>query len=135
MEEYNISDDKSRLDLSLIHKFLSAAQWARGRSFEEVKQSVDNSICFGIYIADKQVGFARVISDLTTLAYIMDVFIIEEQRGKGLSKILLKKVLNDERFSRVKKWMLATKDAHSLYEKFGFKKLKLTGKLMEKVSD
>jgi len=135
MEEYNISDDKSRLDLKLIHHVISNSYWAKGRSSEEVERSIDNSICYGIYIADKQVGFARVLSDLTTIAYIMDLFIIEEHRGNGLSKILLKNVLNDERFSPVKKWMLATKDAHSLYEKFGFRKLKLTGKLMEKVSD
>ena len=135
MEEHYISDDKSRLDLKLIHQVISNSYWAKGRSFVDVKRSIDNSICYGIYIAGKQVGFARVVTDLTTLAYIMDVFIIEEYRGKGLSKKLLKKVLNDERFSKVKKWMLATKDAHSLYEKYGFRKLKLTGKIMEKLSD
>ena len=135
MEEYNISDDKSRLDLKLIHQVISNSYWAEGISFEDVKRSIDNSICYGIYIADKQVGLARILTDFVTIAYLMDVFILEEYRENGLSKILLKKVLNDERFSSVKKWMLAAKDAHSLYEKFGFRKLKLTGKLMEKVSD
>ena len=112
MEEYNISDDKLRLDLKLIHQIISNSYWAKDRSFNEVKRSVENSICYGIYIADNQVGFARVLSDLTTIAYLMDVFIIKDYRGKDLSKILLEKILNDERFSSVKKWMLAAKDAH-----------------------
>ena len=121
MQEYNISDDKSRLDLELIHQIISNSYWAKGRSFEDVKRSIDNSICYGIYIADKQVGFARVLTDFVTFAYLMDVFIIEKYRGQGLSKKLLKRVLNDEQFNSVKKWMLATKDAHSLYEKFDFR--------------
>jgi len=135
MEEYNISDDKSRLDLKLIHHVISSSYWAKGRSFEEVKKSIDNSICYGIYIDSRQIGFARIVTDLTTIAYLMDVFIVEEFQGNGLSKILLNNILNDKRFNSVKKWMLATKDAHSLYEKFGFRKLKMTGNLMEKISD
>ena len=133
MEEYNISDDKSRLDLKLIHHVISNSYWAKGRSFEEVKRSIDNSICYGLYTDGKQIGFARIVTDLTTIAYIMDVFIVEEYRGNGLSKILLKRILHDERFSPVKKWMLATKDAHSLYKKFGFKPLSSPEKLMEMV--
>ncbi len=134
MEEYNISDDKSRLDLKLIHQIISNSYWAKGRSFEEVKRSIDNSICYGIYIADKQVGFARVLTDFVTIAYLMDVFIIEEQRGNGLSKILLEEVLFDSRFENVKKWVLVTKDAHSLYEKFGFGEMKNSEKYMEKIN-
>jgi len=135
MQDFNISDDKSRLDLKLIHHQITNSYWAKGITFDEVKRSIDNSFCYGLYTDNKQIGFARVLSDLTTIAYLMDVFILEEYRGNGLSKILLKKVLNDERFSSVKKWILATKDAHRLYEKFGFRELKLTGKLMEKVSN
>jgi len=135
MQDFNISDDKSRLDLKLIHHQITNSYWAKGITFDEVKRSIDNSFCYGLYTDNKQIGFARVLSDLTTIAYLMDVFILEESRGNGLSKILLKKVLNDERFSSVKKWILATKDAHRLYEKFGFRELKLTGKLMEKVSN
>ena len=134
MEEYKVNDDKTRLDLKLIHHQVTNSYWAKGRTFDEVKRSIDNSICYGIYLDDEQVGFARIVTDLTTVAYLMDVFIVEEYRGNGLSKILLKKILYDERFSSVKKWMLATKDAHSSYEKYGFRKLKLTGKLMEKIS-
>jgi GNAT superfamily N-acetyltransferase len=133
MEEYIISDDKARLDLELIHQQITNSYWAKGRTFNEVKRSIDNSFCYGIYIGNKQVGFARVLSDLVTIAYLMDVFIVEDYRGNGLSIILLKEILNDERFIRIKKWMLATKDAHSLYERFGFRNIKLTGRLMEKV--
>jgi len=135
MKEYNISDDKSRLDLKLIHHVISSSYWAKGRSFKEVKRSIDNSICYGIYMDSRQIGFARIVTDLTTIAYLMDVFIVEEFQGNGLSKILLNYILDDKRFNSVKKWMLATKDTHSLYEKFGFRKLKMTGNLMEKVSD
>lgn len=134
MEEYNISDDKSRLDLKLIHNVISNSYWAKGRSFEEVKRSIDNSICYGIYITDKQVGFARVLTDFVTIAYLMDVFIIEEFRGQGLSKKLLDEVLFDSRFENVKKWVLATADAHTLYKKFGFGEMKNSGKYMEKIN-
>ena len=99
MEEYNISDDKSRLDLKLIHHVISNSYWAKDRSFEEVKRSIDNSICYGFYTADKQIGFARVLTDFVTIAYLMDVFILEEYRGNGLSKILLTNILNDEQFN------------------------------------
>ncbi|RKY94942.1 MAG: N-acetyltransferase [Ignavibacteriae bacterium] len=124
MKEYNISDDKSRLDLKLIHQIISNSYWAKGRSFEEVKRSIDNSICYGIYIADKQVGFARVLTDFVTIAYLMDVFIIKEYRGQELSKKLLDEVLLDSRFENVKKWVLATADANTLYKKFGFHEMK-----------
>jgi N-acetylglutamate synthase-like GNAT family acetyltransferase len=134
MEEYFINDDKSRLDLNLVHQQITNSYWAKGRTFEEVKRSIDNSICYGVYIANKRVGFARVLSDLTTIAYIMDLFIIEEQKGNGLSKMFLKKILNEARFSSVKKWMLATKDAHSLYEKFGFGKVKNSKKYLERIN-
>jgi len=134
MEEYNISDDKSRLDLKLIHHVISNSYWAKGRSFEEVKRSIDNSICYGIYIAAKQVGFARVLTDFVTIAYLMDVFIIEKFRGQGLSKKLLDEVLFDSRFENVKKWVLATADAHALYKKFGFGEMKNSEKYMEKIN-
>ncbi|MGB5288533.1 MAG: GNAT family N-acetyltransferase [Ignavibacteriaceae bacterium] len=133
IEDLVISDDKTRLDVRLIHKFLSTSYWAKGRTIEEVRTSIENSCCFGVYKDDRQIGFARVVSDLTVIAYLMDVFIIEEYRGKGISKVLLKLVLKDNRFKKVKKWMLATKDAHSLYSKFGFEQIKNADRLMEKV--
>ena len=112
---------------------MTNSYWAKNRSMEEVKLSIENSICFGVYIEEKQVGFARVLTDFITIAYLMDVFIIDDFRGKGLSKILLKKILEDNRFYNVKKWMLATLDAHELYKKFGFNSVSSPEKLMEKI--
>lgn len=131
MEKYITSDDKNKLDINLIYNFLTNAYWAKGRTLDEVEKSIENSICFGIYIGDKQIGFARVLTDFVTVAYLLDVFICEEYRGNGYSKILLKEVFSDIKFSSVKKWMLATDDAHTLYEKFGFKPLASPEKLME----
>ena len=133
MNGIKISDDKSKLDIGVIHKFLTTSYWAEGRSIEAVKKSIENSICFGVYLDDKQIGFARVITDYVVFAYLMDVFVLEEFRGKGYSKLLLKRVFEDDRFSGLKKWVLATKDAHSLYAQFGFRPLKRPERMMEKV--
>ena len=133
MEEIIISDDKSKLDIELIHKFLTTSYWAKGRTIDEVKNSIEHSICFGVYKDGKQIGFARILTDYTVIAYLMDVFILEEFRGKGFSKLLLKRIFDDDKFKRVKKWMLATKDAHSLYAQFGFGEIKNPDRLMEKV--
>jgi N-acetylglutamate synthase-like GNAT family acetyltransferase len=133
MNEILISDDKSKLDVDMIHKFLTTSYWAKGRSVENVKKSIDNSICFGIYLDHKQIGFARIITDYIVFAYLMDVFILNEHRGKGYSKLLLNRLFDDDRFSGIKKWMLATKDAHLLYSRFGFEPVKRPERLMEKV--
>lgn len=133
MDKFIISDDKTKLDLNLVHGFLTKTYWAKNRSLEDVKLSIENSICFGVYLEEKQVGFARVLTDFVTIAYLMDVFIIDDFRGRGLSKILLKKIFEDNRFNIVKKWMLATLDAHELYKKFGFNSVSSTEKLMEKI--
>jgi N-acetylglutamate synthase-like GNAT family acetyltransferase len=133
MNEILISDDKSKLDVDLIHKFLTTSYWAEGRSVENVKKSIEHSICFGIYLDQKQIGFARIITDYVVFAYLMDVFILNEYRDKGYSKLLLNKIFDDERFNGIKKWMLATKDAHSLYSRFGFEPVKRPERLMEKV--
>jgi len=133
MEEIIISDDKSKLDVELIHKFLTTSYWAKGRTIDEVKKSIDNSICFGIYKNDNQIGFARIITDYVVFAYLMDVFILEEHRGNSYSKLLLTRIFDDERFKGIKKWMLATKDAHSLYNQFGFERVQRPERLMEKV--
>ncbi|HEY7752175.1 MAG TPA: GNAT family N-acetyltransferase [Ignavibacteriaceae bacterium] len=132
MDHFVISDDKSKLDVKLIHNFLTNSYWGNGRTLEEVNRSIEHSFCFGIYSGNKQVGFARVLTDFVIFAYLMDVFIIEEYRGRGLSKILLERIFNDVRFSKIKKWMLATDDAHTLYEKFGFKMIEHPEKLMSK---
>ena len=133
MNDLIISDDKSKLDVELIHNFLSTSYWANGRTIEEVKKSIEHSICFGVYNDGMQIGFARIVTDYTVFAYLMDVFILEEFRGKGFSKLLLKRIFEDERFKSIKKWMLATKDAQSLYTQFGFGGIKNPDRLMEKV--
>lgn len=119
-QRITFSTDRDRLDIGLIHGFLTASYWAKGRTLEQVRASIDHSICFGLYVDGAQVGFARVVSDRTVFAYLMDVFIIESFQGKGLSKVLLAEVLAYEELREVPNWLLATDDAHGLYAKFGF---------------
>lgn len=135
MIDYSISTDKSKLDIHAIHDFLTnRSYWARGRSYDEVKRSIDNSLCFGMYdSADKLIGFARVVSDCSVFAYILDVFILEEYRGRGLSLKLMDHIMEHPDLQGLHRIMLATKDAHSLYEKFGFKRTESADKLMELV--
>lgn len=121
---YLISTDKSRLDLSAIHHFLSQeAYWSKNIPFDVVKKAVENSLCFGVYHGEEQVGFARVISDLATFAYIADVFIVESHRGRGLSKWLVESILAHPDLQGLRTWLLATRDAHELYRRFGFQNL------------
>lgn len=127
-----VSTDKEKLDIPFIHSFLTNAYWSKGRTLEQVRKSIENSTCFGLYLDNEQIGFARVLSDKVIFAYLMDVFIIEEQRGKGYSKYFLNKIFNYQEFIGVKKWMLATKDAHNLYKMFGFTTVTNTEKWMEK---
>lgn len=127
-----VSTDKKKLDVPFIHNFLKDIYWAAGRTMQEVQTSIDNSFCFGIYLNDKQIGFARVITDYVVFAYVMDVFITESHRGKGYSSILIKEMMNELVLKEVKIWRLATLDAHFLYEKFGFKALAHPEKMMEK---
>lgn len=133
MNNYIVSDDKSQLSINVIHSFLSNSYWAKGRSIETITKSINNSDCFGIYDNGNQIGFARVVSDYTIFAYLFDVFILEEYRGRGLSKMLLSYVFDHPKYKDVKKWGLATSDAHGLYRKFGFEVVASPEKLMEKV--
>lgn len=128
-----VTTDKSKLDVSFIQHFLKDIYWAAGRTIEEVQITIDNSFCFGIFLNDKQIGFARVITDYVVFAYVMDVFIIEEHRGKRYSSILIERMINEPVLKDVKIWRLATSDAHFLYSKFGFTALKTPEKMMEKV--
>jgi N-acetylglutamate synthase-like GNAT family acetyltransferase len=122
--EYEISTDKERLDLALIHDFLAnQSYWAKGIPFEVMKKSIENSLCFGVYRQEKQVGFARVVTDFATTAYIGDVFILEPYRGKGLGKRLVKSIVDYPKLQGFRLWLLGTKDAHELYGKYGFKKV------------
>jgi GNAT superfamily N-acetyltransferase len=123
-DEFDISIDKERLDLSLVHDFLAnRSYWARNIPFEAMKKSIDNSLCFGVYHGKEQVGFARVITDFVTLAYLGDVFIVEAYRGRGLGKRLTESILNHPELRGVRLWFLTTRDAQGLYKKYGFRNL------------
>ncbi|MCI4667622.1 MAG: GNAT family N-acetyltransferase [Bacteroidia bacterium] len=121
---YHVSTDKSLLDLRLIHNYLcNDSYWARGIPIEKVQKSIDYSYCFGVYEEGKQLGFARVISDFATFAYLADVFILPTHQGKGLGKLLVKTIMEDSQLQDLRRWLLATQDAHELYRKFGFENL------------
>ena len=128
-----VSTDKSKLNVPFIHNFLKDIYWAAGRTIEEVQTTIDASFCFGIYLENEQMGFCRVITDYVVFAYVMDVFIDKNNRGKGYSSILVEAMLNEPILKEVKIWRLATSDAHYLYEKFGFKLLAHPEKMMEKI--
>jgi len=131
MTEYEITTDKSRLDVAAIHAFLSQTYWSPGIPFAIVQKAIQNSLTFGVYLGAEQVGFARVITDKTTFAYLSDVYILDAHRGKGLSKRLLQTIQAHEDLQGLRRFMLATKDAHGLYEQFGFKPLLNPTRMME----
>jgi GNAT superfamily N-acetyltransferase len=118
--DYSISTDKNKLDITVIHTFLANSYWAKDIPLDIVKRTIENSLCFGVYHHNKQVGYARVISDYTTFAYLGDVFIIEEHRGKGLSKMLMQYILDYPQLQGLRSFYLRTRDAHGLYTQFGF---------------
>jgi GNAT superfamily N-acetyltransferase len=130
--EYVVSTDPSRLDLNVIHEFLTNCYWAKGIPREVVARSIEHSLCFGIYhVSDGQVGFARVISDCATIAYLGDVFVLESHRGRGLSKWMMECVRQHPTLQGLRRWILLTRDAHRLYAKFGFTPLKSADRYME----
>ncbi|MDD3814377.1 MAG: GNAT family N-acetyltransferase [Desulfocapsaceae bacterium] len=122
--EYSISTGKSKLNVEAIHDYLChKSYWARGRSLERVKKSIENSMCFGMYDSkNNMLGFARVVTDKVVFAYLMDLFIFEEYQGKGLGTKLVKHIIEQPDL-QVKLWLLATANAHGLYKKFGFSNL------------
>lgn len=128
---YLISTDKSKLDIKAIQNYLSTSYWARNRLLKTTKLTIKNSLCFGVYYKNEQVGFARVVTDYATFAYLADVFILEDHRRKGLSKWLMEVILNYGEVQNLRRWFLATRDAHTLYEKFGFTAIREPEKLME----
>ena len=133
MKRRNVSTEKRKLDVPFIQHFLKDIYWAAGRTIAEVQTTIAHSFCFGIYLGDKQIGFARVITDYVVFAYVMDVFITEEYRGKGYSSLLIDNMMNEPQLKNIQIWRLATTDAHFLYRKFGFKELAHPEKLMEKI--
>jgi GNAT superfamily N-acetyltransferase len=130
--DYFISADKRRLDLTVIHDFLTTSYWAAGIPIETVKKSIEHSLAFGVYKEGKQVGFARVITDFATFAYIGDVFILEDYRGQGLSKWLMEVIADYPELQGLRRWVLLTRDAHGLYRKTGFTELQNPERYMEK---
>ncbi|MGZ3904778.1 MAG: GNAT family N-acetyltransferase [Bacteroidia bacterium] len=131
ISDYTFSTDKGKLDINVIHHFLSNSYWAQNIPVEIVKTSIENSFCFGVYFKDKQVGFARVITDLATFGYLADVFILEEHRGKALSKKLMEFIIAQPELKGLRRFMLATRDAHKLYQQYGFKQLAKPERIME----
>ena len=121
--EFEISTDPARLDIDLIHRFLETSYWANGRRRSVVERSISNSLCFGVYLTGRQVAFARVVSDRAVFAYLMDVFVVPEFRGRGISKALMRSVLEHPDLQNLRVFLLATRDAHGLYAQFGFRSL------------
>lgn len=120
-DEFCVSTDKSKLDIDSIHDFLSTkAYWSLNIPKSKVQTAIQNSLCFGIYHNQKQIGFARIISDFSTIAYLGDVFILEAYRGQGLSKWLMQTIMQHPDLQNLRRWILLTGDAHGLYRQFGW---------------
>lgn len=134
---YLLTTDKSRLQLDLVHGFLSGAYWSTDIPRATVERAIANSLCFGLYHGAAQVGFARVVSDMASFAYLSDVFILPEQRGRGLGKWMIAEILACPLFPStppIRRWLLATADAHGLYAQVGFQPLRAAERYMEIVA-
>jgi GNAT superfamily N-acetyltransferase len=133
--DYSIDCNPERLNLAWVHQYLAKdAYWSKGIPYPVFLKSIENSLCFGVYRNSEQVGFGRVITDFATFAYLADVFIAEHQRRKGLGKWLVEHILGHPDLQGLRRWMLLTRDAHGLYERYGFGLAKHPEKVMEKLS-
>jgi GNAT superfamily N-acetyltransferase len=132
--EYEISTDPARLDIDLVHGFLSTSYWAAGRPRAVVERSIANSLCFGAYRDTRQIAFARVVSDRAVFAYLADVFVVEEYRGRGVGKALIRAIVEHPELSGLKVFLLRTRDAHRLYVPFGFGPLQNPDEMMGRYS-
>ncbi|WP_010136500.1 GNAT family N-acetyltransferase [Ochrovirga pacifica] len=131
--DFTISTDKKKLDIESIHKFLSnETDWAKGIPIHTLKTSIENSLNFGLYFKNEQIGFARIISDYATIAYLGDVYILEKYRGNGLSKWLIHEIMEHPNLQGLRRWILLTDTAEWLYKKFGFTELPKPEIYMEK---
>lgn len=129
-----ISSERDRLDIEQIHSYISnRSYWGRGRTLEQVKASIEHSICFGAYVDGTFGGFTRVVSDRVTFAYVLDLFVLEDFRGHRVSRALIEAMLRHEELQTVD-WMLGTKDAHGLYQKYGFQRITDTNRYMGRLS-
>jgi GNAT superfamily N-acetyltransferase len=129
--DYEISTERQRIDIATVHAFLTQSYWSPGIPCDVVERAIANSLCFGVYLGAQQVGFARVVTDQATFAYLADVFILESHRGRGLSKRLMEFITGHEALQGLRRFLLATKDAHSLYAQFGFEALADPSRIME----
>lgn len=135
LNDIEISTDNNRLDPDLIHRFLSEeSYWAQHRTFEQTITAIENSICFGVYHGERQIGFARVVSDKATFAYLGDVFIVSEYQGRGIGKMLMSAIIEHPELQGLRRWVLATRDAHGLYEQYGFSGLRFPERWMERAA-
>lgn len=130
--QYHITTDFEAMDFALIYGFLSQAYWSKGISQQVLKKACENSLCFAIFAGDKQLGFARMITDRSTFAYLADVFVTPKYRGKGLSKLLMESIVEHPDLQGLRRMVLATADAHGLYEKYGFTQLNNEKLFMER---
>ncbi len=130
---YAVSTDKDRLDLAMVHGFLTTAYWSPGIPRDLIERAIDHSVIFGLYEAQRQIGFARVVTDRATFAYVCDVFVLETFRGRGLGTWLMEAVMAHPDLQGLRRWILATRDAHGLYRKIGFTELSQPDRLMERV--
>lgn len=132
-DEFTITTNRTDLQIEAILDYLvNQSYWAKNRTLEQMEIVIENSLCFGVFKNEKQVGFARVVTDFATFAYLGDVYILDEFQGKGLGKWLMEVVINHPDLQGFRRWILATRDAHTLYEKFGFTELKHPPRWMEK---
>lgn len=129
--EYTITTNRRDLDINAIHEFLTRSYWSPGVPIDIVERAIANSLCFGLFHGKVQVGFARVITDKATFGYLSDVYVLNSHRGKGLSKWLLEVIRDHEHLQGLRRFMLATRDAHGLYAQFGFKALADPSRMME----
>ena len=132
-DQFTISTDPARLDMNAVHDFLSCAYWAKGRPHERTEKAFSNSLVFGIYEGSRQIGMARVVTDFSIIAYLCDVFIHEDYRGHGLGKWLMKNMLEHPELKLIRRWLLATDDAHGLYQQFDFIQLTDPEKWMQRL--
>jgi len=133
-KEYTIDTNAERIDAELVYRFLSGeSYWAKDRTLEEVNKTIENSLNFGMYKNDAMVGFARVVTDCVSFAYLADVFIVKEQRGKGLGNALVQYILEYPSIKNTKRWMLGTMDAHELYRPYGFSEMANPKRWMERI--
>ena len=120
---FEVSDDRGRLDLDVIHGFLSQAYWSPGIPRDVVERAIEHSVCVGAYAGGVQVGFARVVTDFATFAYLADVFVLPEHRGLGIGKAMMRTLRQHPDLQGLRTWLLLTRDAHRLYRQFGFSTL------------